>query len=63
MGVACVLAGFLRLGFLADFLGKPVLVGFMNGIAMSIVLGQLGKVFGFPIESGGVLPRLIEFAT
>ena len=62
MGVACIAAGFLRLGFLADFLGKPVLVGFMNGIAISIVLGQLGKVFGFAIESGRILPRLIEFA-
>jgi high affinity sulfate transporter 1 len=63
MGVACILAGFLRLGFLADFLGKPVLVGFMNGIALSIVLGQIGKVFGFAIESGRILPRLIEFGS
>jgi high affinity sulfate transporter 1 len=61
MGVACIVAGFLRLGFLADFLGKPVLVGFMNGIAISIVLGQIGKVFGFAIESGRIFPRLIEF--
>ncbi len=51
-GVACIVAGMFRLGFLADFLGKPVLVGFMNGIAISIVLGQIGKVFGFSIESG-----------
>lgn len=63
MGLACILAGFLRLGFLADFLGKPVLVGFMNGIAISIVLGQIGKVFGFAIESGRILPRLFEFAS
>jgi high affinity sulfate transporter 1 len=62
-GVACIVAGFLRLGFLADFLGKPVLVGFMNGIAISIVLGQIGKVFGFAIESGRILPRLIEFVS
>jgi MFS superfamily sulfate permease-like transporter len=62
-GVACIIAGFFRLGFLADFLGRPVLVGFMNGIAISIVLGQIGKVFGFPIESGRILPRLIEFAS
>ena len=51
-GVVCIIAGLFRLGFLADFLGKPVLVGFMNGIAISIVLGQIGKVFGFTIESG-----------
>jgi high affinity sulfate transporter 1 len=62
-GIACIAAGFFRLGFLADFLGKPVLVGFMNGIAISIVLGQIGKVFGFSIESGRILPRLLEFVS
>jgi high affinity sulfate transporter 1 len=62
-GVACIIAGLFRLGFLADFLGKPVLVGFMNGIAISIFLGQIGKVFGFPIESGRIIPRLVEFAS
>jgi high affinity sulfate transporter 1 len=60
-GVACIAAGIFRLGFLADFLGKPVLVGFLNGIAISIFLGQIGKLFGFTIESGRVIPRLIEF--
>jgi len=62
-GVACIAAGVFRLGFLAEFLGKPVLVGFLNGIAISIFLGQIGKLFGFPIESGRVIPRLIEFAS
>ena len=42
-GVACIVAGVFRLGCLADFLGKPVLVGFLNGIAISIFLGQIGK--------------------
>jgi high affinity sulfate transporter 1 len=62
-GVACIAAGMFRLGFLADFLGRPVLVGFLNGIAISIVLGQIGKLFGFPIESGRIIPRLVEFAS
>jgi high affinity sulfate transporter 1 len=62
-GVICVAAGLFRLGFLADFLGKPVLVGFMNGIAISIFLGQIGKVFGFSLESGGIVPRLVEFVS
>jgi high affinity sulfate transporter 1 len=62
-GVACIAAGLFRLGFLADFLGKPVLVGFMDGIAISIAIGQIGKVFGFSLESGRVMPRLIEFAS
>ena len=62
-GVACILAGLFRLGFLADFLGKPVLVGFMNGIAISIAIGQIGKVFGFSLLSERILPRLIEFVS
>ena len=62
-GVACIVAGLFRLGFLADFLGKPVLVGFMNGIAISIVIGQIGKVFGFSLQSARIVPRLIEFVS
>jgi MFS superfamily sulfate permease-like transporter len=50
----------LRLGALADFLSKPILVGFLNGIAISIFLGQIGKLLGFSVESSGIVPRLIE---
>jgi high affinity sulfate transporter 1 len=60
-GIICIVAGLLRFGFLADFLGRPVLVGFLNGIAISIFLGQVGNVFGFSIETGRIIPRLIEF--
>ncbi len=60
-GVLCIAASFLRLGALADFLSKPILVGFLNGIALSIMLGQIGKIFGFPITAGGIVPRLLEF--
>lgn len=60
-GLICVGASFLRLGALADFLSKPILVGFLNGIALSILLGQLGKLFGFSITAGGIVPRLVEF--
>ncbi|HEY1268600.1 MAG TPA: SulP family inorganic anion transporter [Candidatus Binatia bacterium] len=60
-GLFCVAASFLRLGALADFLSKPILVGFLNGIALSIVLGQIGKLFGFAIEAQGIVPRLFEF--
>jgi len=60
-GLFCVAGSFLRLGGLADFLSRPILVGILNGIALSILLGQLGKLFGFPIESGRIIPRLIEF--
>src|SRR5689334_21110070 len=51
-GVLCIGASFLRLGALADFLSKPILVGFLNGIALSIMLGQIGKIFGYSITKG-----------
>lgn len=61
MGLFCIGASFLRLGALADFLSKPILVGFLNGVALSIVLGQSGKIFGFTIEKERILPRVVEF--
>jgi high affinity sulfate transporter 1 len=62
-GLFCIGASFFKLGALADFLSKPILVGFLNGIALSIILGQIGKVFGYPISAGGIIPRLIEFVS
>src|SRR2546429_8525973 len=60
-GILCIGASFLKLGALADFLSKPILVGFLNGIALSIILGQIGKIFGYSMTKGGIVPRLIEF--
>src|SRR5262245_10469171 len=60
-GLVCIAAGIFRLGFVADFLAKPILVGYLNGVAISIFLGQIGKVFGFPMQSPGIAPRLLEF--
>jgi MFS superfamily sulfate permease-like transporter len=57
----CIGASFLRLGAIADFLSKPILVGFLNGIGLSIILGQIGKLFGYSIEAGRIVPRLVEF--
>lgn len=59
-GLFCILACFLRLGALADFLSRPILVGFLNGVAVSIALGQSGKLFGFSIEQQGVVLVAIE---
>jgi high affinity sulfate transporter 1 len=61
-GMFCLLAGRLRLGLLADFLSRPILVGFLNGVALSIFIGQSGKLLGFSIESHTILPRLAEIA-
>ncbi len=62
-GVLCLLASAFRLGAMADFLSKPILVGFLNGIALSIFLGQIGKVLGFQIEASRILPKLLEIVT
>ena len=59
-GLFCILACFLKLGALADFLSRPILVGFLNGVAVSIALGQSGKLFGFSIEQQGVVLVAIE---
>jgi len=62
-GAMCIVAKFLKLGGIADFLSKPILVGFLNGVAISIILGQVGKIFGFPTSARGIIPHLIEFAS
>lgn len=54
-GIICILARFLRLGVLADFLSKPILIGFLNGIAITIVLGQLAKITRIEGTAGHVL--------
>ena len=59
-GLLCVAASFLRLGALADFLSRPILVGFLNGVALSIILGQASKIFGFAVSESGIIPRLLE---
>ena len=59
-GVLCMLASVFRLGVLANFLSRPILVGFLNGIALSIFLGQIGKVLGFQINASKILPKLLE---
>jgi MFS superfamily sulfate permease-like transporter len=60
-GVLLIGASFLRLGAMADFLSKPILVGFMNGVAINVVLSQIGGLFGFRMESSGIVPRALEF--
>ena len=59
-GLICIAASFLRLGALADFLSRPILVGFLNGVALSIILGQADKILGFAVLESGTLPRLVE---
>ncbi len=62
-GVFCIAAGLARLGFLTHFLARPILTGYLNGIALSIIVGQLGSLFGFRVESGGFFRMAWRFAT
>lgn len=59
-GTMCIIGGVLRLGFVADFLSRPILVGLLNGVAISIFLGQFGKLLGVRIEAIGIFPKVVE---
>ncbi|MFI7680452.1 sulfate permease [Actinophytocola sp. NPDC049390] len=61
VGVLCVLGAAARLGFLADLLSRPVLVGYMAGVAVLMIVGQLGKVTGVPLDGGSVVADLGAF--
>ncbi|MER7247525.1 sulfate permease [Kribbella sp. NPDC000426] len=50
VGVICVIGWAARLGFLADLLSKPVLIGYLTGIAVIMMTGQLGRLTGAPVE-------------
>jgi high affinity sulfate transporter 1 len=58
-GTVCILAGLLRLGFVTELLSKPIRYGYMNGIALAVLISQLPKLFGFSIEGNGPLRDLI----
>ena len=58
VGLICVVGGLARLGFLADLLSKPVLVGYMAGVAVIMIVSQLGKISGVPVEGDGFLPEV-----
>jgi sulfate permease, SulP family len=62
-GVLALAAGLLRLGFLANFISEPVLKGFIIGLALTIMVGQLPKLFGFEKTSGDFFEQLWGFVT
>jgi high affinity sulfate transporter 1 len=59
-GVVCVAAGVLRLGFVTELLSKPIRYGYMNGIALTVLISQLPKLLGFSIEGEGPLRSVLE---
>ena len=63
VGVLCFLASVLRLGFIANFLSRPILTGFMTGISLTIMVGQIGRFTSVKIDSEGLIRPLVELAT
>ena len=61
VGAIMLLAGAAKLGFIADLLSKPTQIGYMNGLALTILVGQLPKLFGFSVDADGFLPELRGF--
>ncbi|WP_190623071.1 sulfate permease [Streptomyces venezuelae] len=62
VGLLCLVACAARLGFLADLLSRPVLVGYLAGVALIMIVDQLPKVTGVSTTGSGFLPQLVSFA-
>jgi|SRR4051812_11216705 high affinity sulfate transporter 1 len=62
-GIINMGAGLLRFGFITDVLSKPVRYGYMNGIALTVLVGQLPKLFGFSVDANGLLGEAAGFIT
>lgn len=61
VGVVCVMGYVARLGFLANLLSKPILIGYMTGVAAIMIMGQLSKVSGVPIEAHSIAGQVADF--
>lgn len=59
-GIFCISAGLFRLGFITELLSKPIRYGYMNGIALTVLISQIPKLFGFSIESKGPLLNIYQ---
>jgi high affinity sulfate transporter 1 len=62
VGVMCFVAGLVRLGFLADLLSHPVLIGYMTGVALIMMASQLGKVTGVSVKGEEFVDQIRSFA-
>jgi high affinity sulfate transporter 1 len=56
-----ILAAVARLGFIADLISKPTMIGYMNGLALTILVGQLPKLFGFKVDATGLISEFTAF--
>ena len=61
VGAVTILAGVFHLGFVADLLSKPTQIGYMNGLALTILVGQLPKLFGFSVDADDLIDEATGF--
>src|SRR5690348_1770468 len=61
VGAILVLGAVAKLGFIADLISKPTMIGYMNGLALTILVGQLPKLFGFKVDADGFIGELTGF--
>ncbi len=61
VGAIMIAAGVAKLGFIADLLSKPTQLGYMNGLALTIFVGQLPKLFGFSVSANGLIDEAHAF--
>jgi high affinity sulfate transporter 1 len=61
VGAMTMAAGLLRLGFVGDLLSRPTQLGYMNGLALTILISQLPKLCGFSVDADGLLPEAAAF--
>ena len=59
-GLVCILIGVMRLGFVTELLSKPIRYGYMNGIALTVLISQLPKLFGFSIKGEGPMRDVVQ---
>ena len=59
-GALCIIAGLARFGFITDLLSKPVRLGYLNGIALTVIVGQLPKILGFDSSGDNLIQETIS---
>ena len=61
VGAVMIAGAVARLGFIADLISKPTMIGYMNGLALTILVGQLPKLFGFKVDAEGLIGEIAGF--
>ena len=62
VGIILLAGGYLRLGFVTELLSKPIRLGYLNAIALIVVVGQIPKLLGFTVDASGVLGQIADVA-